>query len=400
MKRLSAWGAAVLLLLPNELPTQMQRPLTLGDLQPALKTVKGTIGRDSTLAAELQAELSPARIHRLVESARPTYDLARVSVGHPFGLALRPDGAIAAFSYGIDELQTLRVTRREGQLEAEIQRRSYDTRIETAAGTITSSLFETISASDERDQLALELADIFAWDIDFNTEIQQGDSFRVALEKLYLEGHFARYGRILAAEFVRGERQLLAVFFETEDGKGYYAADGTPLRKAFLRSPLRFSRISSRFSRRRFHPILKTVRPHLGVDYAAPSGTPVRAAGKGRVTLAGWSGGYGKAVKIRHANGFETLYGHLSRIEVRKGQRVVQGARIGTVGKTGLATGPHLDYRMTRNATFVNPLTVQSPPAESLRPDQLQQFLSVSGERLSLLPPLEQTRVASGPDGS
>jgi murein DD-endopeptidase MepM/ murein hydrolase activator NlpD len=256
---------------------------------------------------------------------------------------------------------------------------------------IDSSLFEAVTASGERDQLALDLADIFAWDIDFNTEIQRGDSFRVAVEKLYLDDSFSRYGTILSAEFMRGERVLRALRFQGENGPGYYAPDGTPLRKAFLRSPLRFSRISSRFSRARMHPILKTVRPHLGVDYAAPTGTPVNAAADGVVTLAGWHGGYGRAVRIRHANGFETLYGHLSRIAVRQGQRVAQGTPIGAVGSTGLASGPHLDYRMTRNGEFVNPLTLQSPPAEPITPAERPAF---EQERARLIPLLDEAEPA------
>jgi len=240
--------------------------------------------------------------------------------------------------------------------------------------------------------LALELSEIFAWDVDFNTEIREGDSFRVAVEKLSLGGRFCRYGRILVAEFVRGSRTLQAIQFESRRGPGYFAPDGTPMRKAFLRSPLRFSRISSRFSHRRLHPILKTVRPHLGVDYAAPVGTPVHAAADGAVIQAGWAGNYGKAVRMRHANGYQTLYGHLSRIDVRSGQRVTQGARLGAVGSTGLSSGPHLDYRMTRNGAFVDPLRVQSPPAEPLAEDELRLFRAACPRWLELLPPAAAIR--------
>jgi murein DD-endopeptidase MepM/ murein hydrolase activator NlpD len=333
----------------------------------------------------LDGALSPAGIQALVSAARPVYDLARVSVGHPFGLALGPDGLVSAFTYGIDELRTLRVRREGDELRAELLTRSYDTRVETASGPVTSSLFAAVTASGEDDQLALDLAEIFAWDVDFNTEIQRGDSFRVAVEKLYLQGHFSRYGRILAAEFVRGDRALRAVLFEGEASRGYYAPDGTPLRKAFLRSPLRFSRITSRFSRARFHPILKTRRPHLGVDYGAPVGTPVMAAADGVVTLSGWHGGYGKAVRIRHRNGYETLYGHLSRIQVQRGQRVEQGDRIGAVGTTGLSTGPHLDYRMTRDGIFVNPLAIQLPPAEPIAEVERPAFSEACAARLAFL---------------
>lgn len=376
MRRLGALSATLvlLLLLPTVLPLRMEAPLPRTATPLPLTVLKGTIARNTTLAVVLRAALSPAKIHRLVESARPVYDLARVSVGHPFGLALGADGLIAAFTYGIDELRTLRVVRRGEALEAELLERRYEVRVERAGCQIDTSLFDAVSASGEGDQLALDLAEIFAWDVDFNTEIQRGDSFRVAVEKLYLDDAFARYGRILSAEFARGERVLQAVRFDGERGPGYYAPDGMPLRKAFLRSPLRFTRISSHFSRARLHPILKTVRPHLGVDYAAPTGTPVGAAADGVVSLAGWLGGYGRTVRLRHANGFETLYGHLSRIHVHPGQRVVQGTSIGAVGSSGLATGPHLDYRMTRNGVFVNPLKIQSPPAEPISPTERSAF--------------------------
>ena len=391
MNRLSVGGALLLLLLPTTLPTRPEIAVPVGP-RLDLQVLRGIIGRDSTLAATLEGALSPASIHRLVEAARPVHDLARVSVGHPYGLAVGPGGLLAAFTYGIDELRTLRVAREGSDLKAELLERRYDRRIETVAGVIRSSLFETIAEIGESDQLALELSEIFAWDVDFNTEIREGDSFRVAVEKLSLGGRFCRYGRILVAEFVRGSRTLQAIQFESRRGPGYFAPDGTPMRKAFLRSPLRFSRISSRFSHRRLHPILKTVRPHLGVDYAAPVGTPVHAAADGAVIQAGWAGNYGKAVRMRHANGYQTLYGHLSRIDVRSGQRVTQGARLGAVGSTGLSSGPHLDYRMTRNGAFVDPLRVQSPPAEPLAEDELRLFRAACPRWLELLPPAAAIR--------
>jgi murein DD-endopeptidase MepM/ murein hydrolase activator NlpD len=296
-----------------------------------------------------------------------------------------------AFTYGIDELRTLRVVRDGDELRADVLARRYETRVATVAGSIESSLFGTIEAIGEEDQLALDLADIYAWDVDFNTEIQSGDSFRVAVEKLSLDGAFARYGRILAAEFVRGDRVLRAFRHEGTSGVGYYDAEGRPLRKAFLRSPLRFTRISSRFSRSRLHPILRVRRAHLGVDYAAPPGTPVAAAADGVVSAAGWMGGYGRTVKIRHANGYETLYGHLSRIDVRRGQRVAQGARVGAVGATGMATGPHLDYRMSRNGRFVDPLRLVSPPAEPVPANEGPAFAETLRRSASLLGHAERT---------
>ena len=184
---------------------------------------------------------------------------------------------------------------------------------------------------------------------------------------------------------MRGPRVLRAVRHEGGAGAGYYDPDGRPLRKAFLRSPLRFTRISSRFSLSRLHPILGVRRPHLGVDYAAPAGTPVQAAADGVVIVAGWEGGYGRTVRLRHANGYETLYGHLSRVDVRRGQRLQQGARLGAVGATGLATGPHLDYRMARNGQFVDPLRIQLPPAEPVVRSERAAFDAESARLLALL---------------
>jgi murein DD-endopeptidase MepM/ murein hydrolase activator NlpD len=348
-----------------------------------LRVLRGTVGRRDTLGSALRQHLSPTVIHAVVEAARPVHDLARISVGHPFGLTIGPDGLLAAFTYGIDELRTLRVVRKGSTYEADLLERDYEMRVSAVRGEIQSSLFMAVDRAGEDDQLALDLAEIFAWDVDFNTELQRGDSFRVSVEKMYLDGSFSRYGRILAAELVRGERTLQAIRFEGREGTGYYTPLGTPLRKAFLRSPLRFSRISSGFSRARFHPILKKTRPHLGVDYAAPVGTPVRASGDGLVTLAGWWGGYGKTVRLRHPNGYETIYGHLSRIDVKRGQRVTQEMILGAVGTTGLSTGPHLDYRMLKDGAFVNPLTLKSPPAEPVPAAERTAFFAVRDQALA-----------------
>jgi murein DD-endopeptidase MepM/ murein hydrolase activator NlpD len=384
MKRLTVLGALVLLL---ALPIQVPRWLDTAPGPPPerLTVFHGSFGRNDSLATALGGELSPTAIHHLVEAARPVYDLARVSVGRPFALALGDDGLLRAFTYGIDDLQTLRVVREGERLEAEIRKRTYDTRTAVVEGEIDSSLFETIAAIGEHDLLAFELAEIFAWDIDFNTEIRAGDAFRVAVEKRFLDGRFVHYGPILAAVFARGDRTIYAVRYEGSLGPGYYAPDGTPLKKAFLRSPLRFTRISSRFSRNRLHPILRVRRPHLGVDYAAPPGTPVMASADGIVTLAGTWGGLGRAVRLRHANGYETIYGHLSRVTVHRGERVSQGERIGAVGSTGLATGPHLDYRMRLNGGYVDPLEIQLPPAEPIPDTELDAFDLVRTRRLALL---------------
>lgn len=388
MKKLTAVAAFLLLLLPTQFPLWLDTAPPLGSepLPGEWRTiVRGTIAPRATIASALSGLVTPATVQRLVGAARPVYDLARITAGRPFGVALGPDGLLRAFSYGIDALRTLHVSQRDGRLVAELRQREYETRTAVVGGEIESSLFGAVEDAGEGDQLALDLAEIFQWDVDFHTELQPGDSFHLVVEKQYLDDSFARYGRILAAEFVRGPRVLRAVRHEGGAGAGYYGPDGRPLRKAFLRSPLRFTRISSHFSLSRLHPILGVRRPHLGVDYAAPAGTPVQAAADGLVVVAGWEGGYGKTVRVRHANGYETLYGHLSRIDVRRGQRLQQGARVGAVGATGLATGPHLDYRMVRNGQFVDPLRIQLPPAEPVAQSERAAFDSESTRLLALL---------------
>jgi murein DD-endopeptidase MepM/ murein hydrolase activator NlpD len=386
MRRLAELAVALsIVLFPRTLVLDLPpAPIRQAQAQ-ALTELAGTITRNATLESLLGETLGASGIHSLVVAARPLHDLARLSVGQPFHLTLGPDGVLAAFTYGIDELRTLVVRRNGSSLEAEVLTRTYETRVDTVSGVITSSLFGAVEDAGEEDLLAVDLAAIFEWDVDFNTELQKGDSFRLAVEKQFLEGRFSRYGAILAAELLRGDRVLQAVRFEAAKGPEYFTPAGLPLRKTFLRSPLKFTRISSGFSRARFHPVLKKTRPHLGIDYAAPTGTPVRAAADGTVVLAGWSGGYGRTVRIRHGRGLETLYGHLSRIAVRNGQHVSQGTLIGAVGSTGLATGPHLDYRTLRNGVYVNPLTIQPPPAEPVPAAARPAFEAARDRQMALL---------------
>jgi murein DD-endopeptidase MepM/ murein hydrolase activator NlpD len=413
MKSRCALGAVALLLLPPKvLPNRMESipyeapVLEQGrsavanavDSVPELRVLKGQVGRNATLGSMLREALSPSGVHTIVEAARPVYDLARLSVGHPFGVTFGPDGLVAAFTYGIDELRTLHVIRRDGTYKAEVLTREYEVRPTVVHGLITSSLYGAVSDAGEDDQLAVDLAEIFAWDVDFNTELRSGDSFRVAVEKLYLDGQFARYGRVLSAELVRGTRVVQALWFESQNGPGYYTPDGNPMRKAFLRSPLKFSRVSSGFTHARFHPILKTMRPHLGVDYAAPIGTPVRASGDGVVTRAGRDGGYGNVVRLRHPNGYETLYGHLSRINVKPGQRVAQAEIIGAVGSTGLSTGPHLDYRMIKSGVYIDPRALKSPPAEPITRAERATFEAERVRQLAALGTSAPAATASLPD--
>jgi murein DD-endopeptidase MepM/ murein hydrolase activator NlpD len=255
-----------------------------------------------------------------------------------------------------------------------------------------------VVAAGERPELALRLADIFAWDIDFNTDTRPDDTFRLVLEKKeYQDGSPFSYGRILAAEYDNDGQPYKAVLFHDSQGKpGYYSADGKSLQKAFLRSPLKFAaRISSHFSLHRLHPILKIRRPHLGTDYAAPTGTPVQSIASGRVLASGRKGGNGIYVRILHTNGYETYYMHLSRALVHTGQHVNQGQRIGLVGMTGLATGPHLDFRLRKNGRFVDFERLKLPPAFPVAKADMGDFIAERDHWMSLMPSFDSHNAAA-----
>ena len=244
-----------------------------------------------------------------------------------------------------------------------------DVRVEAVGGEVRRSLFEAVEALGESPQLVLDLAEIFSSDFDFTADTRTGDRFRLLVEKRYAGEQFVDYGQILVAQYLSDGDVLTGVGFEPGGGRqAYYDLKGRSLKKTFLKSPLEFTRITSGFTYRRPHPILGGVRPHLAVDYGAPTGTPVRAVADGTVLGAGWNGGNGIQVHLRHHAGFETMYNHLSRLGpgVRRGARVDQRQVIGYVGSTGLSTGPHLDYRVKKNGSFVNPLSEKFLPGQPL----------------------------------
>ena len=246
-----------------------------------------------------------------------------------------------------------------------------------------------MEAAGETSDLSVELAAVFSGEIDFNSELQPGDAFRVAFRKITRENGTVAYGSILAAEFKNDGRRLEAYRFVLPDGKaGYYDANGRSLKRFFLKSPLKFEpRITSRFSYSRRHPVLNVRRAHLGVDYAAPIGALVVAVSNGVVTRAGWSGDAGRLVAVRHSSGYESMYLHLSSVAVRVGQRVSQGEVVGRVGSSGLSTGPHLDYRLRKNGTFVNPITEhrRMPPGDPIPASLMAAFTAGRDEAATLL---------------
>jgi murein DD-endopeptidase MepM/ murein hydrolase activator NlpD len=290
------------------------------------------------------------------------------------------------------------VERNDDGFRATEQPLQLETQVLMKSAEIRYSLFGATDAAGMPDSIATQLADIFGGDIDFHRDLRKGDRFAVIYEAVNYMGRLVRTGRILAAEFINGGKTYRAVWFQGADGQGgYYTADGKNIRKAFLRSPLEFSRITSGFSLSRFHPILQKFRAHTGIDYGAPVGTRVKATGDGVVEFVGNQGGYGKMIVLRHQSRFTTVYGHLSAFAagLKKGSRVSQGDVIGYVGATGLATGPHLHYEFRVNGVFQNPLTIALPSAPPMAPGQMKQFQAAAQGQLSRIEMLRGMNLAA-----
>ena len=329
-----------------------------------------------------------ATVLAVVDAARPVHDLARLRAGNQMVVVRTVAGDLLSLRYQIDPDRMLWVSSRGPEFHAEIREIPSITETVRIQGEIRDSLFNAVEDAGERADLAIRLAEIFGWDLDFYTDPRKGDTFRVVVEKkIYSNGQPASYGKLFAAEYNNAGTPYQAVLFRDPDGRSaYYAPDGKSLQKAFLRSPLKFSApITSRFSKSRFHPILKIRRPHLGIDYAAPVGAPVQSIGEGRVVFAGRNGGAGNMVHIKHTNGYETMYMHLSKILVRGGARVAQGERIGLVGMTGLATGPHLDFRILQHGAYRNFESLRLPPANPVVKRDMADFLAVRDRWVPLL---------------
>jgi murein DD-endopeptidase MepM/ murein hydrolase activator NlpD len=373
-----------------------------------ITVVHGYVPRNSTLDAMLRDHgLTPAWVQSVIGAARSAFDPRRLKSLQPFSLERTVDGALSLFEYEIDADWFLRVRRDDdGQCEPEqpapaaghdvclraevlpipktLQHVAVAGRIDSA----TPSLFQSIEGAGERPELAIGLAQVFSGEIDFNTELQPGDGYRVAFERFVREGRPAAYGEITAAEFQNDGRLLRAIRFTPPGGKpGYYDEQGRSVRRFFLRSPLKFEpRVTSHFSSRRMHPVLHTSRAHRGVDYAAPQGADVVAIASGTVISASYDGANGRMVRLRHASGYESYYLHLSAFGsgIRSGTAVAQGQVVGRVGATGLATGPHLHYGLRKNGVFVNPLSEHRnlPPGEPVSADAMQAFEAVRDRAL------------------
>jgi murein DD-endopeptidase MepM/ murein hydrolase activator NlpD len=345
--------------------------------------INGTVKKGETLFDIFKKyRLSINELFKLREASADVHRLRALYPGRPYRISLDTNNQIHSFVYSIDDDYILNIKRTETGFYAEKLRIEYEKRILYIGGTIRSNLISSIGEGRENLMLALNLSDIYAWDIDFTADLKDDDLYKIIVEGLYLDGEFKKYGNILSAEFVNDGQTYRAYRFEQNDKADYYDAEGNSLRKTFLKAPLNFRRISSGFSNRRLHPILKVYRPHHGVDYAAPSGTPVSATGDGKVISAGYKGQNGNSVIIKHINGYVTYYGHLSKVRksIKKGVKVQQGQIIGYVGATGLASGPHLDYRVKISNRFVNPLVLKLPRGKPISGKLFTQFKIVRDE--------------------
>jgi murein DD-endopeptidase MepM/ murein hydrolase activator NlpD len=342
------------------------------------------VAAGATFASILRAEhIAAEEAALLITRATSVFDLRKVRVNQPYRFERTFGGVFRKFEYEIDGDRFLRLSRAESsEIEATVLPIPKTRSIEHVTGQIdreSSSLVAAVEHAGETIDLTLAVAEILGGEIDFSTEVQPGDRFDVTVEKQFREDHvFAGYGPVAAVEFVNAGRQVRAVRFEPEGGQpGYYDEHGVSMKRFFLASPLKFQPVvTSAFSRNRFHPVLREYRAHLGVDYRAPAGSPVVAVADGHVISAGMAGASGRLVHLHHSNGFESEYLHLSTIAVHAGQRVRQGELIGRVGSSGLATGPHLDYRLKKNGTFINPVTAHRamPPAEPVPPGEMAKF--------------------------
>lgn len=373
-------------------PTEVQVQQIPAEVVPVEELFPYKIEPKTTLSSALrQLNVSSQVIHDLVEAAKPETDLGRLNAGTRFQLYYEngPDTDLIGVKFRFSAIELLELRKINDVWKAEKITENVETRVMSFSGLVSNTLWASAQLAQMDPNLISDLAEIFAWQVDFAREVRVNDRWRLTVEQKFVKGHPVGWGSILAAEYENAGELYKAVLFRMNgEDMGYFAPDGSSLRRMFLKSPIRYGRISSRFQTRRFHPVLKVNRPHHGVDYAAPIGTPIRAVGSGVVTFAGWSGGGGNVIKLRHNSTYETAYKHLSRLGpgVRRGTRVQQGQTIGYVGTTGLSTGPHLHFEFYVNGRYVDPLGQKFPSADPVPSQFLTQFQSEATSLLHTLP--------------
>jgi murein DD-endopeptidase MepM/ murein hydrolase activator NlpD len=361
-----------------------------------------TIAKGDSLSSIFSAlGLSQAELHRILEAGEETAALSRLYEGQSLELKVDSEKHVRELTLAVDATHSWHIVDTQDGFRIRRVDAKLDHRIATATGTISSSLFLSAKEAGLSDTLTMEMAEILAWDVDFALDIRDGDRFTVIYEEIYKKGEKLGDGSILAVDFTNRGRRVRAIRYTDSEGyTDYYTPEGRSLRKAFLRTPVKFSRISSRFTRRRWHPVLHRFRAHRGVDYAAPTGTPVKATGDGRVTFVGRHGGYGRSVTLQHGEKYTTLYAHLSRFAkgLKRNKRVLQGDIIGYVGKSGLASGPHLHYEFRVNGVHRDPLKVALPKASPIAPKHRADFLAHAQSFLTQLDLLARVAVARKDD--
>jgi murein DD-endopeptidase MepM/ murein hydrolase activator NlpD len=347
------------------------------------QVIEGSVREKSSFFQALAEKNIPLHwIDLIVSKLKPHVNFRKIK-GGTYRLFTDVKGGLVKFIFEVGPTEVYEVEKDSQGYTAKRKVVPLETYRVKVVGEIHSSLFEALDVIGEQDQLGVAFAEILAWEIDFYKDVREWDRFKVVVEKVYKGDRFIQYGPIHALEYQRGEKRIIGIEYQGE----YYSENGISLKKAFLKVPLRFNRVSSRFSRARKHPILGGVRPHFGVDYAAPIGTPIWAVADGTVLSSGWNGGFGKQVILRHSNGDMTYYGHLSRYGpgIRKGMRVMQKQIIGYVGSTGLSTGPHLDYRFARDGQFRNPLKQSFSGGLPIRREEMERFQKRKDEMMERL---------------
>ena len=379
-----SWSSAPAPDLPVSVPAVVEAPVAPPAPPPPQRVEKVPLKRGDTLVRALARQGIERKTGQSIADALADggVDLRRMTPRDTLEVTWNLEGDPVALTYTPSPWLGYAVIASENGWEVRRSETRPDVRVEAVAGEVTRSLFHAVDAIGELPDLVIELVEIFSSDFDFTADTRAGDRFRILVEKRYADDTFVDYGRVLVAQYATASRTLTGVGFERDDRWTYYDPDGRSLRKSFLRSPLEFTRITSGFTYARPHPILGGTRPHLAIDYAAPVGTPVRAVADASVVRAGWAGGNGISVTLRHRAGYETMYNHLSKLAdgVRVGARVKQRQVIGYVGSTGLSTGPHLDYRISRNGQFVNPLSEKFLPGEPIPAADRAEFVRTARE--------------------
>jgi len=374
------------------------QPEVVAEPEPIFDRLSLTVSRGDTMEKLFRRNsLDIGHLMTIAQLDEAKQRFRRIKPGDVFEVT-HDAGKIISLYSKLDLTNALQIERQEEGFTAQIIERPIEIRKRHAYGVIDSSLFESAAQAGLSDRTIMNVAGIFAWDVDFILDIRSGDNYYVQFEEIWQDGEFVTDGEIIAAEFNNNGREIRAIRFKDKDNvTDYFTPDGNSVRKAFIRAPVDFTRISSNFNPNRRHPILNTIRAHRGVDYAAPRGTPIKAAGDGKVIFRGNKSGYGKVVIVQHGGNITTLYAHMSSFaaKARVGSRVRQGQTIGYVGMTGLATANHLHYEYRLNGVHRNPRTVSLPDAEPIKAEYRQQFLTEAAPILEELEKFKSTQVAS-----